>query len=339
MIKIYTDTGLLTEENRRIVFPLLFDVYYLNNPLFSQKYELVSSIDACDIVILPLDVDYFYKKNKVVWMDHFIEVALEQKKKVWVYSANDFGMTIHKDVYTFRLGGLDSKLNDKTFILPSFIDDPYIKLKQEYKSLSKPEVPVIGFVGNANGSKLRWIKEFLLYLFLNAKLFLRIDYYDYQPFYPSSTKRFHFLNALKKSDKIKTDFIFRKKYRAGVKTEEEKEMTTRIFLVNVYQNPYTFCVRGAGNFSVRFYETLAMGRIPLIIDTDIRLPLGSMINWKDHCVMANKNNFIQALIDFHKNCTEADFEKMQDNNRRLWIDCLNRNAYFLSIHSIFNNLR
>jgi hypothetical protein len=67
------------------------------------------------------------------------------------------------------LGGFHSKLNEKTFILPSFINDPYLDLKKEFKTIPKISLPKIGFAGHANGSFNKWSREFFAYLYHNAK--------------------------------------------------------------------------------------------------------------------------------------------------------------------------
>ena len=103
-------------------------------------------------------------------------------------------------------------------------------------------------------------------------------------------------------------------------------------------NPYVFCLRGAGNFSIRFYETMAMGRIPFVIDTDIRLPLSDIIPWEKHCVIASETNFVQELIQFNQNITENDFELMQMSNRNLWLKHLTREGYFSAVHAFFKAL-
>jgi hypothetical protein len=208
-------------------------------------------------------------------------------------------------------------------------------LKKEFKPIPKLTLPSIGFVGHVNSSAIKWVKEFLIFLYRNLKRTVNLIFEDYQSFYPSSIKRYRFLMILKKNDQIKTNFIFRKKYRAGVKTEEEKIKTSFEFFENIFGNPYVFCLRGAGNFSVRFYETLAMGRIPVVIDTDIRLPLGGIINWKKHCIIATEKDFANKLIDFHSTINKSDFEEIQVNNRNLWLDYLNRSTYFSHIYSIF----
>ncbi|UFH35700.1 hypothetical protein [Flavobacterium acetivorans] len=337
MIKIYTATEFITEGNRRIIFPLLFDLCYILNPNLSKIYELTTHLESSDVVIVPVDIAYFFKNNKQNWLFEFIDNANEQKKKVWVYSAGDFGITLKKNIYTFRLGGFASKINEQTFIMPAYALDPYTLLSNEFKPLAKPKLPKIGFVGHATHSFMGLLKEYLIYLNLNCKRIFKLDYFDLQCFYPIGYKRYQFLKQLQENKLIECDFIFRKKHRAGAKTAQRLKETTLEFFTNMYHCPYTFCLRGAGNFSVRFYETLAMGRIPLVINTDIQLPLEDFISWDKHCVLANEDNFMEVLINFHQNISNEDFERIQLNNRNLWEATLHREAYFKSIHAIFKN--
>jgi hypothetical protein len=338
MIKIYTDKTFITQDYRKIIFPLLFDLCYAMNETLRKKYTLVDTILESDVVIVPVEIGYFYSVKKQQWLHDFIDEANELKKKVWVYTAGDFGITLNKDVYTFRLGGFASKFDVKTFILPAFISDPYLEMEKKFIPVIKSKHPKIGFVGHANGSFFKWGKEFLIYGYYNLQRISRKIFSDYQSFYPSSIRRFNFLLALQKNSLIETDFILRDKYRAGVSSELERKQTTKAFFDNIYDNPYTFCLRGAGNFSVRLYETLAMGRIPLVVYTDFRLPLNHKISWENHCVIVSENNLMTELIDFHESITDVEFIQMQINNRNLWLNHLSREAYFIEIQTIFKEL-
>ena len=72
---------------------------------------------------------------------------------------------------------------------------------------------------------------------------------------------------------LTTNYILRSKYRAGVSREKDPFHPSRLeFVNNILGSDYTVCMRGGGNFSVRFYETLSLGRIPVFIDTDCLLP-------------------------------------------------------------------
>ncbi|MWB94526.1 hypothetical protein GON26_09130 [Flavobacterium sp. GA093] len=300
-----------------------------------NKYQIFSTVEECDIAIVPVDIGYFYTNKNQGKLDNFINKALALGKKVWVYSGGDYGKSLESSVHTFRMSGFDSKMNQQTFIMPSFIGDPYVKLSKNFHTIAKLEQPQIGFVGHASNSLSKKIKEISMYLNYNFKRWTKKTATDYYNFYPSSIKRFQLLAILKKNPDLKTNFIFRNKYRAGIKSLQQKNKTTIEFLENIEKNPYTFCLRGAGNFSVRFYETLAMGRIPFVIDTDFRLPLSDTINWKKHCVIAKEQEMVDTIIDFHQNISPEDFELMQINNQKLWKEYLEREAYFLKIHSVF----
>jgi hypothetical protein len=68
------------------------------------------------------------------------------------------------------------------------------------------------------------------------------------------------------------------------------------------------CPRGVGNFSIRFYETLCAGRIPVFVNTDMILPFEGEINWNDVAVIApNIDELPNCLINFikRKNLVES----------------------------------
>ena len=335
MLKIFTDQQELSQDNRRCVFPLLFDLCYTKNMQLLSQYKLVDQMEEALVVIVPLDLHEYFRRKQQKKLFDYIDIALALGKKVWVYTAGDYGLSINRPVYTFRLSGFDSNMDKYSFVLPSFIEDPYNNLQDNFEPIRKPLIPKIGFVGHASNSVSKRIKELLVFFLHNYKRFTKKLFTDYQSFYPSSIKRYKLLDLLSKNDQIETEFIFRNKYRAGVKTLEEKQQTTEDFLKNIVSNPYIFCLRGAGNYSVRFYETLAMGRIPFVIDTDFRLPLDQQINWERHCIIVTEKNMSGALIDFHQKISAADFEKMQVNNRNLWLQSLNRESYFKEIATLF----
>ena len=89
-------------------------------------------------------------------------------------------------------------------------------------------------------------------------------------------------------------------------------------------NIFIFCMRGAGNFSYRFYETLMMGRIPIFIDTDCVLPFEESINlsdvglfFKDADIKAGKINLEQEILKYIEN-NKNRLTDIQKQNRLLW---------------------
>lgn len=342
MIKIYTDTAYLTPEYRRYIFPMLLDIHYLDDNMLADRYSLVNDIEECDIAVFPINVTHLYLLRKKKHLVDFIEKARAHNKLTWVFSGGDIGLTLpYNDIYVFRLGGFRSKTHDKTLVFPSFITDPYQQhLKKDFEPLGKTENPEIGFVGHAQSGFKKYLEEVSSHIRWNIRRLRGRAYTDYQPFYPSGVKRGLYLKHLQADPEIRCDFILRKKYRAGATTEEEKQRTTEAFFKNIESNLYTFCIRGHGNFSVRLYEVLAMGRIPVVVDTDCRYPLESMIDWKEHALIVPEENVAELperLKSFHNSKSEAALKSLQEDNRALWKSKLDRIGYFKSLYDIFLN--
>ena len=109
------------------------------------------------------------------------------------------------------------------------------------------------------------------------------------------------------------------------------------FLDIMYSNVYQLCCRGAGNFSHRFYETLASGRIPVLVDTDIPLPdIGE--DWSNYIVMSSDVEQLPVkLMEWHIN---HDVVEMQVRCRRLWEERLTFKGFGGIVGNILlNNLK
>lgn len=335
MLSLYTNTDFLTEKYRKQVFPLLLDLYFVKSDVLLRYYNITTSIKEANIVVFPIDYASFleYKSDFLKLQ----KLAKEHKKPIWIYSAGDYGFTnFIKNSYTFRFGGFKSKLDASTYIMPSFIDDPYdAKLAQDFSAILKEDKPSIGFVGHAQSGILKYLKELFSHLKTTVKRKLNLLIADAQAFYPSGIKRAQFLNQLRLTNQFNTNFILRKDYRAGAKTKADKEKTTKEFYNNIFSNAYTFCNRGVGNFSVRFYETLAVGRIPILLNTDCLLPLHHKIDWSKHCVIIEDFHYKKMpehIMDFHNNLSDDEFFKLQKDNRDLWENYLRRHTFFKEVH-------
>lgn len=338
MLKLYTDKSFLTEIHRRYVFPLLFDLYYVKNDALFDYYKLVDSVADCDIVVFPIDYSSFYVCKEA--FARLNKVAKTHDKPIWLYTSGDFGYTVDiPNSYNFRLGGFDSKLDSNTFMLPSFVDDPYDSiLKQLFSVLPKDAKPSIGFVGHAKSGFIKYIRSYLSHLKLSFRGFFGVHFFDKQSYYPSGIKRAQYLNKLGLSKELNTDFAYRNTYRAGATNQKTKLQTTEEFYKNIFNNLYTFCIRGVGNFSVRFYETLATGRIPVLLNTDCRLPLSNRIDWKKHAVIldeSKKESLELQILHFHNLKSNKEIEELQKKNRLLWETHLMRHSYFIKVHNIF----
>ena len=103
------------------------------------------------------------------------------------------------------------------------------------------------------------------------------------------------------------------------------------FFQNINNTDYTLCIRGTGNFSARFYETLALGRILVFINTDCILPFNNEIDWQKHVVWIDYDeisNIKTRICQFHQSLTQESFQKLQYENRMLWEKYFNFSGFF-----------
>ena len=125
------------------------------------------------------------------------------------------------------------------------------------------------------------------------------------------------IQKLRKQTILETDFILRKGFWAP---ELPKGQARREFIDNLRNNVFILCARGAGNFSYRLYETMMMGRIPLIIDSDQILPFEDQINYKDCAIIIPESELpnIAEHIDAWMERNRFVITKLQTYNRQLW---------------------
>ena len=300
-----------------------------------KDFQFTNHLEEADVVILTMAWNYYVKTKQEELAIAFVEECAASNKKVIAFNEGDFGVRIpyFENLMILRPSGYKSKYTANEYALPSFIADPLKKYYQTDEVFLRPYLskPVLGFCGQANPSSLNAIKEKGSTGLRNLKAYLGISKNEPQQLLSTSYLRASILNNLQKSSALKTNFIFRKKYRAGVTHDKDSHQTTLEFYDNLRDSDYVVCVRGAGNFSVRFYETLAMGRIPIFIDTDSSLPLDDHIDWKKHVVWISKEEqtlIAEKVMHFHKSHSETDFIALQQNNRKLWESKLKLGSFF-----------
>ena len=228
----------------------------------------------------------------------------------------------------FRMGGYKSQLSilNKGFPVPLSDQLELIFNRRKIFIRQKKRKSTIGFCGQASDSSILYTYQYLKVLKENITRFINDPKRtDYESYFMSSFERFSILQNFRKSNKLITNFIFRKKYRAGAITKKDKRDTTIEYYNNLIDSDYIICIRGTGNFSVRLFETLMMGRIPIFFDTDCLLPLLKNIDWKNHVIWIsweNQKNAAQIVKEFHENISDKEFKSFQQRNRKLWKDKL-----------------
>ena len=346
-MKIYIAHKEIPIQNKKSLFiltrPFLKeDVWQLNMETFKKynlseeiiEYEL--DINQADIVLIPFSVNFYFKYNKQSFLNDINLICQSRNIKAYAYVGGDFGIEFpeYSNIIYYRQGGFKSQLSNKNKGFPVGLSDHFQRLfKLENPIPTQKKIfPLIGFCGHATVSYTKRFKEILKCLIENAKRFFKKPLGKvYEPLFASAYERALLLNSFEKSDKVKTNFIFRKHYRGGALTEEQRIATTLEYYNNILESDYVLCIRGAGNFSVRLYETLMLGKIPIFVNTDCLLPFEDKINWKNHVVWVeweDRKNIVQRVADFHANLSTDEFVHLQINNRKLWKETLSTNNIF-----------
>jgi hypothetical protein len=299
--------------------------------------QLTNDPSKADLFLLPMLWNFYYGHKKLTWAEEFIEQVKPYDKPILTQVGGDVGVTplYQEEVYVLRQSGYHSSRTPFQLGMPVFFGDPLKKFDLPSKPLTKPDRPKVGFCGQAN---FKWTAKAktLGKLFLrNQAYYLGLTYDEPQALLAPESLRFQILNKLKESEKVDTAFLISKGgYNQYLKAQDTHKKQKLAFYQNIWQNPYTMCVRGFGNFSVRFYETLALGRIPLFINTDCVLPWDQDLNWRNHVVWVEQSDIKklpELLADFHHQIHPDDFKAMQLKNRELWENKLSSKGFFSTL--------
>ena len=354
--RLYYPEELYDPKYRGQLFPLLKP--FLKNKEYSDAeriklyatsssdFILVKDAAQADVIVIPMSWNYYVINKKREQLIEFLQRHSKLGKKFFIYNSGDIGLKMphFENVLIFRLTVNKLPKPENVIIIPPFIQDP---LRTQFKSLeisSNPYMitPLIGFCGFAKSSKLDAFKELTKIFSQNILSMFSLRNEEPQQLLSSSYFRGELLRRLTRAKNIRTNFIVRKNYRAGIKTDNNSHPTVVDFFNNLKESDYTLCARGSGNFSIRFYETLALGRIPVYVNTKGALPLENAINWKNHVVWVEKENVHQMakiLCNFHGQLDSESFLDLQNRNRKLWEEQLRLGPYFKNVIAslILNN--
>jgi hypothetical protein len=223
-----------------------------------------------------------------------------------------------------------SSKRDNEIIIPAYAADlsygqPLVYRNKQYK-------PVVGFCGwgrlNNLSSKISfYIKNlFILRGPCRQGLYFRKMAID----------------ILNKSSTIKTNFMIRSSYSANEKTIELNAQKAREeYKNNMIDSDFILAPKGDGNYSVRFFEALSLGRVPVLIDTDCPLPLENKIDYSKFVLRVSYRDISKLdkiISDFYKNLSEEEWLSMQKEARNTFDQYLRIDVFFRYIFNYENSL-
>jgi hypothetical protein len=209
--------------------------------------------------------------------------AYKYNKKVVAFYNDDFtdSFDLPTNLILFRTSALKSQLKVNERILPVFVPD-HSSINNILNTTNIKRS--VGFCGHSEGIRSRILNK---------------------------------INNIIGSDNC--NFIIRSTFYHN--TGQVNINTRREYCANIADNLYTLCIRGAGNFSYRFYEALCMGRIPILINTETALPLEKIIDWSKYIIKINESE-LEQLPTLISECKINPVDV-----RRLWEEYFSPEGY------------
>lgn len=293
--------------------------------------ELVHKPEEAHFLLIPYN--YFTIKDNIEYINHFVVQAEKYNKHIVVFAFGDSEEEISiPHAIVFRYAGyryLGKKKNE--IIMPTQIYASDILKEELFFLRDKRDLPVVSFCGWAGFSSFR---EYLGYLKrmipFDARRYLLFEKYAHlhkQGIY----FRKKAIKALQNSPLIETSFIVRNFYSANKYTlQGDPKELRKEYIENIQNSDFVLVARGDSNMAVRFYETLALGRIPVLIDTEWLLPLEDKINYRDfvifvpHDDIKNTDKYIRKFWDKLSN---DDFHAIQRQARETFMKYLKFDSF------------
>ncbi len=312
---------------------------------WNKHFEYTDDKRNADWAVLPSDWKYYLREDATSLALRFLNEMKVVNKKIMVQynSDDDSPIPIFSDagspwmdsVVVIRTSFNDSRRMPNEYSMPGFVGDPLAVYSNGVPQIRKwSRTPNISFCGGANTTPLtaRQLDDFHLSV---ENAFSGMGLQDkYDRIY---SFRGTVLGFLESAGNVSTDIAYKSGYCAGIDRESDARGLARVrkeYYDSIFGSDYVLCVRGKGNYSYRFYEVLASGRIPVFVNTDSPLPLPTEIDWRKHCVWVEHGdvkNIAKIISDFHGGISSNGFKEMQESNRLLWEDMLTPQGYFIKL--------
>lgn len=307
----------------------------------------LTSIEECDACLLPIFYDVLQdQKGFEKQVAPFIEKVESHNKRILIFAGHDktdVNIPV-KNSIIFNSAIDKSKQPENQHPWPHFFEDFLAKYNNnELRIRNKGEKPVVGFCGYAPPLNIGMGKEKVISI-----VKLVANYAGILQNYPhriAHSYRARAIIGLQKSSKVVQNFILKSNFAFGPQglntgnTAEDNVDFRKNFVENILESDYTLCVRGLGNNSIRFFETLCCGRIPVFVNTDSTLPFDDIIDWKKYCVWVEEKDIDRigdVVAEFHRNISNEDFIAMQKNARKVWEEYLSPVGFFKRLDHFVN---
>jgi hypothetical protein len=276
-------------------------------------YSITDDIAAADAILMPYSHNHASKFAPDI-LALCVHSSKESGKPLVIDGIGDIEHSVTiPNTLVIRYGGYRFEKKENEIHIPPYADDLLeIYCASTLKMREKNKTPTISFAGWAsltNGQEMRArIKELpdrLRSLFVSH--------------FAAKKKGVFFrreaVEVLKKSKEVAPHFLVRRSYSGHSDTAERSQQELRgEFVQNLLGSDYALDVRGDANASIRLFEILSLGRIPVIVDTERNLPFADTVDYASFALIVDFRDLKKLpriLADFHAKLSPEQFVAMQ----------------------------
>ncbi len=295
---------------------------------FETLVEKVSDPASARAIVLPNNFKTL-DAEAASYIRTYADLGEKLNIPVFVFSLGDFTHDVRFDrrVYVFRFSTYRSEIGSHDIVMPTSTEDPPEELLHTRTKKTKPTVSFCGMGGFP--STKDWVKYYI-------KNFI----WDIKALFRESAKakkigvywRRKMMRVCERSNLVETHFIVRRTFSGLRKTiEVDPKLARKEYLNSIAEADFVLAPKGDGNYSNRFLKTLAFGRIPVLVDTEVVLPLENVIDYSKIVVrvpMDRVHNTPRYIREFYDALSEEEWASRQRLARNVFEEYLRQDSFF-----------
>ncbi len=300
-------------------------------------FTLDSGAEEADYILAPHPVRSMDAQT-VAYVDTMRAYAKRFNKPLIVFGSGDYHHKVFFDGVIFLKGSQYGYLKrDNEIVIPCFVED--LSEQMPLVIRKKSPKPVVGFCGF---SSFATPVLYLKYLIKNLAIDV-ITVCTGRRWVRTQKRGIYWrrkaMGVLRRDSRIETQFLMRRSFSGSAElVSVDPAQARRDYLENMRDCDFALTPKGDANISFRFYEALSMGRIPILIDTDVILPGEEYINYDD-CILrvpyTEINRLADIVVDFYAQLSDEKFVEMQKAARRAYEQYL---RYDVFLNTLFTRI-
>ena len=315
-----------------------YDAHNIYREIGSSLFEM-TSLEEADIALMPMNWRTVRggswrskpDKNAIDLASQFAKKVHQAGKPLIVFFAGDCSdeQIPIDNALVFRMSVYRSKTRSTLPVPPAFIGD---QIQQQFQGelplRHKQSQPVVGYCGFARSASLKQVARTALY---HTTMLAKQRRLGVSP-NKGQILRSRAIHLLRQSPYVQTNFIVRDRSFFDLKNDPIlARQNAAEYFQNILDSDYVLCCRGSANYSIRLFEVLSSGRIPVFINTDCVLPWDASIDWKKYCVWVEENELHligEKVMEFHQRLSPGGFIELQHQCRKLWREWLSSEGFY-----------